>query len=120
MKVKIIVAIIALLALFTVCYSAEIYPSAEKTADASIKTGAGTYGGMIVITDGANACTVKVYDNTTNSGRVLDDGTCPGYVVSGQANTCKGLFPWPISYENGVYADFTTSGTCTYIIFTSK
>ena len=115
MKVKIIVAIIALLALFTVCYSAEIYPSAEKTADALIKTGSGTYGGMIVITDATNACTVKVYDNTAASGRVLDDGTCVGATV-----TCKYLFPWPISFDNGVYADMTTSGTCTFIIFTNK
>jgi len=117
---KIVLSLIVFFALFTTCYGVEIYPSTEKTADASIKTGSGSYGGMIVITDGTNACTVKVYDNTTNSGRVLDDGVCSGYIVSGQANTCKYLYPWPVSYSTGVYADMTTSGTCTYIIFTDK
>jgi uncharacterized protein YraI len=113
MKNLLIAVVIVLFA--TVAYSAEVYPDIERTSDALVKTGTGTYGGMIVIPDGTNNCTVKVYDNTTNSGRVLDDGIC-----TGASYTCKGLYPWPVSYEKGIYVDITTSGTCTYIIFRSK
>lgn len=113
MKNLLIAVVIILFA--TVAYSAEMYPSIEYTADALVKTGSGTYSGMIVFTS-SNDCTIKVYDNTTNSGRVLDDGVCLA-----TSNTCKGLFPWPISYEKGVYVDITVGGgTCTYIIFTNK
>lgn len=112
---NLLIAIIVVLSLVSFSYAAEMYPSAEYTADALIKTGNGTYGGVIVFTTD-NDCTVKVYDNTTNSGRVLDDGTCLA-----TSDTCKGLFPWPISYEKGVYVDITVGGgTCTYMIFTNK
>ena len=116
MKVKIIVAIIALLALFTVCYSAELYPSAEKTADALIKTGSGTYGGMIVITDATNACTVKVYDNTAASGTaILPTMTCPGDSSTSGVNTCV-LSNINLGFSTGLYADMTVGGggSCTY------
>lgn len=116
-----IVSIIAILLLFTIGHTAELLPSPVQTADAVIESmGFGGYGGIIITTDGTNSCSVTVYDNITNAGKVLDYGTCPGYTVSGQENTCKGLFPWPVKWDRGIYADMTTSGTCSYIIFYSK
>jgi hypothetical protein len=108
----IILVVFCILSLFAISYGAELGPSPEKTADALITTGIGQYGGMVVITDATNNCTVKVYDNTVASGRVLDDGICVGATV-----TCKYLFPWPIPFDRGVYADITSGGTCTYIIY---
>jgi hypothetical protein len=108
----IILAAIFILALFTVGYGAEIGPSPEKTADAIITANpGGQYAGMVVLTDGTNNCTVKVYDSATGAdGKVVDDGICSTY-------TCKYLFPWPTPYSNGLYVDITTAGTCTYIIY---
>jgi hypothetical protein len=111
---RIVLSLIVFFALFTIGYSAEVSMSAAKTSDAAIRTtGGGSYSGVIITTDGTNNCTVKVYDNASAaSGNVLDDGTCAGASI-----TCKGLYPWPIPYYLGVYADMTTEGTCTYYIF---
>ena len=112
---NIIVAVVLVLALFTIGYTAELSSSGEKTADAAIRTtGGGQYGGMVVVTDGTNNCTVKVYDNpSAASGTVLDDGLC----VATASYTCKYLFPWPVPYDKGIYVDITTAGTCYYIIY---
>jgi len=87
--------------------------SGLKTSSAAISTGLGLFGGIIMKTDGTNDETVVVYDNASaSSGTVLFTGTCIGANIS-----CVFAPPWPVSYDNGIYAYMTGSGTPTYVIY---
>ena len=94
-------------------------PSAVYTADqASIVTGGGYFYGLIVMTDGTNAVTVKIYDNTATTGtRILPDWL----VTTGSSDRYQRLdFNPPLSFNSGVSIDVTTSGTVSYMIFTRQ
>ena len=89
------------------------------TADhAAIVTGAGYFYGIIVMTDGTNAVTVKVYDNTAASGtKILPDWL----VTTGSSDRCQRLeFNPPLGFSTGVSVDITTSGTVSYMLFTRE
>jgi len=89
--------------------------SDEKTADAAIDTGGGFFYGIEVMTDGTNAVTIDVYDNTAASGTKL----IPTWVVTTSATDRRQTFNrFPsVPYSTGIYVDITTSGTVKYMLY---
>jgi len=106
-------AILALALLLCGFHTDYMLQSTEKTADAAIDTGAGYFYGMILATDGTNAVTVDIYDNTSASGTVL----VPTFVITTSAtDRVRSLsFDPPVAYNNGVYVDITCAGTMSFV-----
>jgi hypothetical protein len=89
--------------------------SGQKTADTKILTGAGYLYGIMVVTDGTNAVTVDVYDNTAGSGTLA----VPSWTVTTSATDRAQFLPLniPVGVDNGIYVDITTAGTVKYNVF---
>ena len=69
--------------------------------------------GMILVTDGTNDCTATLYDHkSAASGTQLS----PVLTVAGADNYGGAMLP-EVEARNGVYADLTTSGTCTVTVY---
>ena len=108
------------LSIFTLlCFNAHgagftaVKSSGLLTADKAIVTTAGYLNGMMVNADGTNACTLMLSDNASGSaGTVLWKFEIP----AGDAATVGVVFPAPVKFESGIYADVTTTGTCSFII----
>lgn len=80
-----------------------------KTASGLVTTGSGMYHGIKVNTDGTNAATIVIYDNTAASGTAIDPSTV--YVTSSTIRAqASGSSP-PRRYYNGLYISITCSGT---------
>ncbi|MFH1740442.1 MAG: hypothetical protein ABIH23_15645 [bacterium] len=80
-----------------------------KTASGLVTTGSGMYHGIKVNTDGTNAATIIVYDNTAASGTTIDPSTV--YVTSATMRVqASGSNP-PRRYYNGLYVSITCAGT---------
>jgi hypothetical protein len=80
-----------------------------KTSSALVTTGKGLYHGIKVNTDGTNAATIVVYDNTAASGTAIDPSTV--YVTSSTMRVqASGSNP-PRRYYNGLYISITCSGS---------
>lgn len=105
-----------LLAVFCILFFAAIAAAgpeftaySTKTSSALITTGAGIYNGIKVNTDGTNAATIIVYDNTAASGTAVDPSTV--YVTSSSMRVqASGSYP-PRRYYNGLYVSITCAGT---------
>lgn len=80
-------------------------------ADTLIWTGRNRVNAITVLTDGTNAATVDLYDNTTGSGTIRVKGKCVGANLVNHI-----LFDNPVLFENGIYADVTGTGA-TFIVF---
>lgn len=82
-----------------------------QTADLLIATGAALLDGVLIVTDGTNAATLTVYDNTAASGKKLFQAT-----VAGASNS--GHFDWtsPVKAEIGLFADVSGTGA-SYIVY---
>jgi hypothetical protein len=80
------------------------------SADTLIWTGRGTVNALTVFTDGTNAATVTLYDNTTNSGTAIAQLICPG-----SQRTESQAWNLAIRCANGIYADVTGTGA-TFIV----
>jgi hypothetical protein len=80
-------------------------------ADTLIWTGKNRVNAITVLTDGTNAATVDLYDNTSASGKIGAKGKCVG---TGLINHI--IFENPVLFENGIYADVTGTGA-TFIVF---
>ena len=92
--------------------------SAVKTGDAICATGAVFLRGILVMTDGTNAVTVKIYGNTAASGTSL----IPDWVVTTSAtDMAQGIFfpPKLIPSYAGIYVDVTVGGggALSYIVY---
>lgn len=85
--------------------------SGLKTADAQIYTGRGTLNGLVVNTDGTNAATVTLYDNTAASGTVLSQ-----VIVAGADRTHSQIFNLAVRCTTGIYADVTGTGAA-YVVY---
>jgi len=85
--------------------------SGLKAADTLIYTGRGTLNGVVVNTDGTNAATLTLYDNTSASGNVLAQ-----MIVAGADRTNALLFNLAVRCNNGIYADVTGTGA-TYTVY---
>lgn len=103
---KLITLLILVLFTATAAYALEpSYTSGENTSD-----GAGIAHPSYLVkvkgkTDGTNNLTLKVYDNTAASGKVVAEFTIIGADHKG-GETFEDL-----DIENGVYVNMTTSGT---------
>jgi hypothetical protein len=94
--------------------------SDEKAADAAITTTSGIFYGIIVATDGTNACTVSIYDNASAaSGTEL----IPTTVVTSSATDRVQRIPISpgVRYYNGIYVDITLgAGSVGYTVYFSS
>lgn len=91
--------------------------SGTKTADTLIHTGPGWFYGFVVFTDGTNAVTLKIYDNTSAAGtRIGPDFYCS---TSSDNRTCVfGTGDIPVPFNTGLYIDITSvDATPDYTIF---
>lgn len=116
---KTIFAIIIALLFAASAYGQEFSrASGNKTADALIKTGQGYLHGICAVPDGTNAITISLYDNTTNSGKLI----LPTFVVAATPTGglwCAGISP-PVVFSTGLYVDITCAGTANYEVYTRE
>lgn len=89
--------------------------SGVKTADTAILAAAGIFYGILVVTDGSNACTISVYDNASAASGtklfptvIVPAGSTSGYGIS---------MGYGVLAANGIYTDITTSGTCSFSVY---
>lgn len=85
--------------------------SGEKTADATILTGAGYFRQIVVMPDGTNDVSVVVYDNTASSGTKL----LPTLTFAGDGGPQASPPVW-VSVDTGIRVDITTAGTVAYTV----
>jgi len=93
------------------------YTAVYTTDQTGIKTTPGYFFGIIVMTDGTNACTVVTYDNTAKSG---SNKLHPDWVVTTSSTDRAKTYspPHPVQYNTGISVDITVGGggTCSYQI----
>lgn len=75
------------------------------TTSGQVYTGRGTLNAVTVLTDGTNAATVTLYDNTSAAGTVIFKALIPG--ASGSASDAYNL---AIRCQNGIYASISGTG----------
>lgn len=85
-----------------------------KTSSEGIVSGGGVLTGVLVMTDGTNAATITIYDNTTSSGTVLFKATVTGASYFGGAT-----WEIPVRFSSGVYAVLSGTGA-SYILYYSQ
>lgn len=81
------------------------YSSGEITSTATVKTGRCFLSAVEVITDGTNAATVTIYDNTTNAGKKLWEGVVPGASQYGGRN-----WTFPVLASIGLHCVISGTG----------
>ena len=111
---KWIIAILALLVFASPSWANSI----GNTSDAAVTTGPGYLKGLIVHTDGTNACTVSVYDNTEASGTKLFS-TWTVTTSATDRTQALSFDDKEVPYGTGIYVDITVGGggTCTYDVY---
>lgn len=81
--------------------------TSPAAASALAVTGRSAFYGIIVRTDGVNAVTLNVYDNTEASGsKLIPTDT----VIPGNVNLAMIEFGTPILAENGIYVSASVAG----------
>ena len=112
---RMILALCILLAMASAAWANSI----GNTSDAAVTTGPGYLKGLIVHTDGTNACTVKAYDNATAASgtKLFSD-----WVVTTSATDRTQALSFDdkeVPYGTGIYVDITVGGggTCTYDVY---
>lgn len=86
--------------------------SGVLSADTLIFTGKNRINALTVLTDGTNAATVEIYDNTSATGTKRVVGKCVG---TGLINHI--IFENPVLFENGIYVDITGTGATCIVFF---
>lgn len=84
------------------------YPSegsGELTSSAIVKTGPCFCSAVLVITDGSNAATVILYDNTSAAGKKVWEGVIAGATGYGGRN-----WTFPVRCRNGIYCAISGTG----------
>jgi hypothetical protein len=110
------------MAVLLVCATANaqtfVNGSGSNSTDALIWTGDVNFQGILLATDGTNACTVSVYDNTSAAGTLLMPTTV---VPTSATDRSRGFyFNLPVRANTGLYVDITCSGTCSYVVYTTR
>lgn len=109
------ILIVCLILLFAAAsYGASFVTYSSKTASGLVTTGSGYYYGVKVNTDGTNAATVVIYDNTAASGTAIDPSTV--YTTSATLRAAASGSNPPRRYYNGLYVALTCSGTATVTV----
>lgn len=107
----IVLALLVMLPTVSLAQESNVQASGVKTADTLVATGVGYFHGIMVVTDGANTCTVTVYDNTSAAGtKMFPSVIVPAAASYGMAYS----FNPPRIFRTGLYVDITTSGTCSF------
>lgn len=87
-----------------------------NTADALCATGTGYLRGILVHTDGTNAVTLAVYDNTAASGTKLFSTWTVTTSATNRTSAIE-FTEQECPFYTGIYVDVTTSGTVTFDCF---
>jgi hypothetical protein len=110
-KRSLIIAMAALVVLIAIMPAMAFEPkewtvsSGEKTADATILTGAGYFCQLLIMPDGTNNVTVSIYDNTASSGtEIINTMTFAG---NGGAQATPPVW---IAVNTGIRVDVTVAG----------
>lgn len=112
------------MAVMLICAIAYAQPyvssSGSNAASAVIFTGPGNLHGIVVSTDGTNAATIDVYDNTSAAGTKL----VPTWVVTSSATDrtqTLGFYP-PVRFEKGCYVNLSVAGggTAAYVAYHTR
>jgi len=82
-----------------------------QTAGALYQTGKAVLAGVNIITDGVNAATVIVYDNTAGSGTVVYKGVLAGASLSSYDEMGDG----GVRCDNGLYVAVSGTGAA-YVV----
>lgn len=99
---------------FAGTYSPKIYPSAKLTEDSIVLSDKGAWRGVLILPDGDTTCTVKIYDHASGAeGSPIWEHT----VDSGSLDSKGVMLPFMFYVDNGIYADVTTLGTCSFYVF---
>lgn len=83
------------------------------TPGVTIEGGSALFGGVLVFTDGTNDPTLTIYDNITNSGRMLVPATTYDAVYYGN----QGFMPgFPIIMNDGIHIVVSLGAGTGYIV----
>jgi hypothetical protein len=124
MKKAILLGVMAALIVCATANAAEwVNGSGNQSADAVIYVDSVNFHGMVVATDGTNACTVSVYDsnNSTTSGKTLLFPTT--VVTTSSTDRVRGIyFSPPVKANSGIFVDITVGvgGSCNYVVYYSR
>jgi hypothetical protein len=90
--------------------------SIGNTGSGLITTGQGFFKGLIVNTDGTNAVTITIYDNTAASGNKV----VSSFIITTSTTDLIRTLSFgdrDCPYFTGMYFSISTSGTVTYDVF---
>lgn len=90
---------------------ASSHSSGLQTSSGIVANGRNRINAITLVTDGTNAASILIYDNTAASGTVVAKAT-----ASGAQNTVHVVFPNPVIVDNGLYAAVTGTGAA-YIVY---
>ena len=91
-----------------------MHQTATLTADSAAVSGEGYIYGIVVVTDGTNAPTFAVYDNTAASGTKI----VPDLVLAATPRVQTLSLDPAVAFSNGVYVDLTLGGgTVAYMVY---
>lgn len=89
--------------------------STALTASGIIMSGPGVLHGLVIITDGKNAVTITLYDNTTNAAGTM---TLPASMVFAATPQTQAVgFTPPLVVRSGVYATIAIAGGGTATVY---
>lgn len=120
---RILLGVVAAMFVCTAAHAQSIWTngSGSLSADAVVRTEASNFHGIVLATDGTNACTVSVYDssNSTTSGKTLLFPT--SIVTTSATDRVRGFyFNPPVRANSGIFVDITTDGTCSYVVYWTR
>jgi hypothetical protein len=75
------------------------------SSSGQVFTGTARLNAVTILTDGTNAATITIYDNTSASGLVLYKG-----ILAGASNSRDSIFISPVRCEIGMYISISGTG----------
>lgn len=117
MKKKLLLAILIILFISTGAWAAGkawVKQGDSETASASVVTGAGLFHSIIFSTNGTNANTVNIYDNTAASGTKLIP-TDTRITTSATDRIQTITFDPPVRFYTGIYV--SVDSTIAYMVY---
>jgi hypothetical protein len=105
---------LGLAALVILCSAWVLDYTTELTGDAVVRIGRAEVYGMVVMTDGTNAVTVDMFDNTVTGGTKI----MPTWTVTTSATDRAQSIALPhVPVSTGIYVDITCAGTVKYMVY---
>lgn len=117
---KILLGVVAAVLICSAAYGQSIWSNGTGTlaADSLVANGDANFHGIVIATDGTNACTVSVYDNTSAAGRLLMPTSV---VTTSSTDRVRGFyFNPPVRANTGIFVDITCAGTCSYVAYWAR